>query len=183
MSAAVGDGLFATAPLPLFYVLGEYGGVLRSEAIAVGLGSEDMYRVSYPALEAGTGSALYVSARHVGGWMRLVNHAKSEGRAEEEARRDADAGEAFSHVDDAHSGACAGVGGESTGGAASHGDPASWRANCAFRVAHAAGVPRIIVVTTRAIREGEQLLVDYGAEAERAFQGKRGALMDREART
>jgi hypothetical protein len=69
-----GHGLFATRDIPARCVLGEYGGVLRSEAAAAGGATADAYRVSYPAVDAG-GSSMYVSARLAGGWTRLINHA------------------------------------------------------------------------------------------------------------
>lgn len=136
VSDEVGHGLFTKhgAELPARFVLGEYSGVARSEAIF--LTGEDMasddYRAAYPAVDGG--GSMYVTARLTGGWMRLVNHAP--------ARQECSSPPPQEHLE----------------------DPSTWTANCAFEITYVAGIPRIVIATTRPVDGGRQLLVDYGRE-------------------
>lgn len=161
VSPAVGDGLFTRpgAALPPRFLLGEYAGVVRSEAgLPAGEGvTADGYRAAYPAVD-GAGS-LFITGRTTGGWMRLVNHAPAAaggggGGAGTGAAAAEDAGRATS---------CDGSGDGD--------DPSRWVANCAFVITWAAGIPRLVLATTRAVPGGTQLLADYGPEYTAKFFG------------
>lgn len=165
VSPAVGHGLFARVHLKAGFILGEYAGVLRSEAWAAAVccsddgggggdaeaaaaAAADRYRLGYPALDARDGSGMYLTARAAGGWMRLINHAPPA------------AGAPGAGSDD---------GGAAGGGPDALADPRTWAANTAFVHTFAAGVPRVLLVVTHDVGAGQQLLADYGREHGRVF--------------
>lgn len=68
-----GLGLFAAAPLDPHTPLGEYVGLLQEQRSVPNGGRADDYVCAYPA------DGLCVSAQHMGGLMRILNHADDGG--------------------------------------------------------------------------------------------------------
>ena len=180
VSEEVGFGLFATTDLPRGFVIGEYGGLLRSEAAALALETPDelladSYRLAYPAVDAANGSSLFVTAKRVGGWARLVNHAPAAGTnysgvTTPTPLSPAAADTQHSNSNNRHNDAAA-PSNDNTN--VDDDDPSKWVANSAFVTVFQAGLPRVLIVTTCPIASGQQILVDYGREYWLALRKRR----------
>lgn len=171
-----GWGLFAAAALPASFLVGEYAGLwvvdgedgsaaaaavaaaggASSEGEAAAAAERDGYRACYPAIDSRTGGQVGVSALRLGNHMRLVNHAPSPPDASSGLSENGSGRRAYANVRFAvltldgrgpEDGPEDGKGPE--GGAAAAG---------------VSDLPRIGLVTLRAVAEGEQILADYGSE-------------------
>ena len=174
-----GWGLFAAAALPASFLVGEYAGLWvvdgedgsAAAATAVGAGEggataaaaataqRDGYRACYPAIDSRTGRQVGVSALRLGNHMRLVNHAPSpptisappsSDLTENGIGRRSYANVRFAVL--------------TLDGRGPVDGPEGGVAAAAPAAAGASDLPRIGLVTLRAIAEGEQILADYGGE-------------------
>jgi hypothetical protein len=152
--AVGGFGLFTAIDLPSDFLIGEYCGLFCMDGTGMAA-AHDSYCAAYPALDSLSGRHVGISARLVGSFTRLINHAAE---AAANTRFQARLSPVWKG------------GGGGSARAPQRADPHPLPSLPARQVLAVPGcdLPRVGCVTVRAVAAGEQLLANYGREYWRA---------------